>query len=180
MTRPNQDNNPQDIGFLIAELASRCGMIDDVRHDQATQQRSTQGQQNAHSNPSDPAPAPIDVKNVLPPNQFDLLKAVANELVEEQGSVAACLESLSPQLQKDTQRTAIRTHRNTTEQQLETNAEPQQSNSRFEVQRFLAKGGIGQVSVALDKQLNREVAYKEIRPDRTTDTKSLSQNPGGS
>lgn len=46
---------------------------------------------------------------------------------------------------------------------------------RFEVQRFLAQGGIGKVSVALDKELNREVAFKEIRQDRNVDRDSMNR-----
>lgn len=36
---------------------------------------------------------------------------------------------------------------------------------RFHVLRFLAKGGLGEVSVARDEELRREVAFKEIRPE---------------
>ena len=43
---------------------------------------------------------------------------------------------------------------------------PAQHNSRFTVLRPHAKGGLGQVSVALDRELNREVALKEIRPEQ--------------
>jgi serine/threonine protein kinase len=41
--------------------------------------------------------------------------------------------------------------------------------SRFTIERLHAKGGLGQVSVAIDGQLRRRVALKEIRPDRRGD-----------
>src|SRR5262249_26342619 len=34
-----------------------------------------------------------------------------------------------------------------------------------EVLRFHARGGMGEVSVALDREIGREVAYKEMRPE---------------
>ena len=40
--------------------------------------------------------------------------------------------------------------------------------NRFEILRFHAKGGLGKVSVARDKEIQREVAFKEIR-DRYAD-----------
>ncbi len=40
---------------------------------------------------------------------------------------------------------------------------------RFTIERLHAQGGLGQVSLALDGQLNRPVALKEIRPDRRTE-----------
>ncbi len=44
-----------------------------------------------------------------------------------------------------------------------------ETSNRFKFIRPLDQGGLGIVSVALDKELNREVALKEIREDRSND-----------
>jgi serine/threonine-protein kinase len=46
--------------------------------------------------------------------------------------------------------------------------EPTSTGGRFRVLRFHAKGGLGQVSIALDQELDREIALKEIQ-DRYAD-----------
>jgi serine/threonine-protein kinase len=43
---------------------------------------------------------------------------------------------------------------------------------RFKILRSHARGGLGQVSVALDQQLNREVAFKEIQPQHADNAAS--------
>ena len=54
-----------------------------------------------------------------------------------------------------------------------TNADPRTSDTgRFTFLRFLAKGGLGQVSVARDEQFQREVALKEIQSDFRDDAES--------
>jgi serine/threonine-protein kinase len=46
---------------------------------------------------------------------------------------------------------------------------------RFRMLRRHAKGAIGQVSVAIDVELNREVAVKEIRPEKADDPESRAR-----
>ncbi|MCI0460848.1 MAG: serine/threonine-protein kinase, partial [Gemmataceae bacterium] len=45
-----------------------------------------------------------------------------------------------------------------------TSADPSAAGSRYRILRPHAKGGLGQVHVALDEELHREVAFKEIQP----------------
>ena len=52
---------------------------------------------------------------------------------------------------------------------------PAQNDSRFSVLRPYARGGLGLVSVALDRELNREVALKEIRPEHADNRESRAR-----
>lgn len=49
------------------------------------------------------------------------------------------------------------------------------SSSRFEILRHHAAGGLGIVSVAFDRELNRQVAIKEIRTERANDLDSRTR-----
>ncbi len=175
MSRPNDEANHQELGFLIASLASRCGLIEDEIGGNQELEDSEQksGQDSAQDSRIARSVHAQDAVKGLSSAQLDLMKSVANELIRERGSVNACLESLSLIGQDDTQRTMLRTRRDPKKEQSKNQSTQLASNyeNRFQVQRFLAKGGIGQVSIAIDKQLNREVAFKEIRSDRTSDKK---------
>src|SRR5262249_42776049 len=46
---------------------------------------------------------------------------------------------------------------------------------RYEIIRLHAKGGLGEVFIALDKELHREVALKKIRPQHESDTAYLGR-----
>ncbi len=165
MPRSNDEANHQELNLLIASLASRCGLIEN--HIGGNQKLESSVQDSTIARPVDSQ----DAAKVLSSEQLDLMKSVANELIRKRGSINACLVSLGLIDQDDTQRTMLHARRDPKNEQLKNRSTQLASNhsSRFQVQRFLAKGGIGQVSIAIDKQLNREVAFKEIRSDRTSD-----------
>src|SRR5438552_2786680 len=52
---------------------------------------------------------------------------------------------------------------------------PTSAGGRFRVLRFHARGGLGRVSVALDEELGREVALKEIQDAHADDNSSRAR-----
>ena len=104
MSRPNDEANHQELGFLIASLASRCGLIEDEIGGNQELEDSEQksGQDSAQDSKIARSVHAQDAVKGLSSAQLDLMKSVANELIRERGSVNACLESLSLIDQDDT------------------------------------------------------------------------------
>ncbi|MEM7454682.1 MAG: serine/threonine-protein kinase [Planctomycetota bacterium] len=173
--------NP-DQELLVAVLANRWGFVSIERL------RTVLSEDHEQEVPL--AKRMVDA-NLLSTERARLIKAVAEELVDVHGSVESSLRvaGVEPQLSSilelagqpdvetegDEQTTFRSADQKTGSSDNGGSGVVSSDGARYEVQRFLARGGIGQVSVAIDKELNREVAFKEIRPDRVVDSSSRNR-----
>jgi eukaryotic-like serine/threonine-protein kinase len=124
---------------------------------------------------------------VLTADRRALVEALLAEHVRNHGSNPArslaalrCLESVRPDLAQlglelPPSTLAPAATQNGPATQAPSSPEPLSTGSRFVLLRPYAQGGLGQVSVAFDRELQRQVALKEIRDERADDAASRTR-----